>query len=66
MGEKYTEAQKRATLKYMQANTDNIQIRLPKGTKDRWRAAADAAGKSLTQYIRDAVEAATAAHKSED
>ena len=58
MGGKYTEAQKNAAIKYMQNNTDNISLRLPKGTKDAWRAAADRAGLSMTQYVRQAVETA--------
>ena len=36
MGEKYTEAQKNASIKYLKEKTDSIQIRTPKGTKDRW------------------------------
>lgn len=56
MGEKYTEAQKNASIKYLKEKTDSIQIRTPKGTKDRWREAATARGKSLNQFIVDAVE----------
>ncbi len=58
MGKEYTEAQKRASIKYIQEKTDDIRIRLPKGTKDRWKAAADLAGVSLTRFVQDAVEAA--------
>lgn len=58
MGDKYTEAQKKAALKYMQDKTDDIRLRLPKGTKDRWRAAAEHAGVSMTKFVQDAVEAA--------
>lgn len=58
MGSKYTDAQKRATQKYLADKTDNIQLRAPKGTRDRWRAAAEAEGVSLTRFIMDAVEAA--------
>ena len=61
MGSKYTEAQKAASLKYLKEKTDSIQIRTPKGTKDVWRAAAEAEGKSLQQFIIDAVEVALAA-----
>lgn len=56
MKRKYTEAQKKASIKYLKEKTDNIQLRVPKGTKDRWRAAADVKGKSLTQFVVDAVE----------
>lgn len=51
MGSKYTEAQKKASLRYMQEKTDDIRIRAPKGTKEHWRAAAEAAGMSLNQYV---------------
>ena len=54
MGAKYTEAQKAASQKYLGEKTDSIQIRTPKGTKERWREAATAA--SLNRYIMDAVE----------
>ena len=39
---------------------DNVQIRPPKGTKDRWKAAAGRAGVSMQRFIIDAVEAAVA------
>ena len=57
MGSKYTPAQKAATEKYLANNTDRITLRLPKGYKDIWAQAAQAAGISLTQYIITAVEA---------
>lgn len=56
MGEKYTEAQKKASIKYLKDKTDSIQIRTPKGTKDRWRVAAAQQGVSLNQFIAEAVE----------
>lgn len=56
MGAKYTDAQKNASMKYLGEKTDSIQIRTPKGTKERWREAAAAAGASLNRYIMDAVE----------
>lgn len=57
MGEKYTEAQKKASIKYLKEKTDSIQIRAQKGTKERWKDAATVHGKSLNQFIVDAVEA---------
>ena len=56
MGEKYTDAQKKASMKYMKEKTDSIQIRATKGTKDRWRKAAEENGKSMNQFIIEAVE----------
>lgn len=58
MGKEYTEAQKKAAIKYMQDKTDDIRLRLPKGTKDRWKAAADAAGVSMTKFVQDVIEEA--------
>ena len=60
MGSKYTEAQKAASMKYLKEKTDSIQIRTPKGTKDRWKDAAAARGISLQQLIIDTVEAVLA------
>lgn len=56
MGDKYTEAQKKASIKYLREKTDSIQIRAQKGTKERWKDAAAAHGKSLNQFIVDTVE----------
>lgn len=57
MGAKYTEAQKKASMKYLTDKTDDIRIRMPKGTKEAWQQMAQASGRSLTQFIRDCVEA---------
>lgn len=58
VGSKYTDAQKKASIKYIQEKTDDIRIRTPKGTKERWKQAADAKGMSLTQFVIEAVESA--------
>lgn len=60
MGVKYTEAQKKASMKYLTDKTDDIRIRMPKGTKEAWQQMAQASGRSLTQFIKDCVEAAGA------
>lgn len=52
----YSEAQKRATAKYMKANLEDIKIRVPKGQRERYKTAAELAGKSLNQYIIDLIE----------
>lgn len=57
MGAKYTEAQKKASMKYLTDKTDDIRIRMPKGTKEAWQQMAQASGRSLTQFIKDCVEA---------
>lgn len=53
----YTEAQKRASMKYMQEKTDDIRLRVIKGTKDRWKHYAALKNESMTVYVFDAVEA---------
>ena len=52
----YTEAQKKASIKYMSEKTDDIRLRVPKGLKDKYKAAAKKRGKSMTQFIVDCVE----------
>ena len=60
-----SKAQQRATAKYVKENYDRIEVKPEKGTKDRWRAAADAEGKSLQQFIIDTVEAVLAEQSGE-
>ena len=63
MGDKYTEAQKKASIKYLKERTDSIQIRTQKGTKERWKTAAEERGKSLNQFIVGTVETEISAKK---
>ena len=51
-----SDSQKRATMKYLQEKTDDIRLRVRKGTKARWKYCADKAGKSMTAYVHDAVD----------
>lgn len=53
-----SDAQMRANHKYRAKAYDRIELTVPKGTRDRWRALADAEGKSLTAYIVSRVEGA--------
>ena len=53
-----SEAQKKATREYLKG-LDEIRVRAKKGTKAKWKAAAEARGQSLNQFIVDAVEAET-------
>ncbi len=53
---RYSEAHNKATQKYIKNNYDEIKIRIPKGMKDEYKAMAEASGKSLNQFIIDAVE----------
>lgn len=52
----YTDAQRRATNKYQKENMDQISIRTKKGTRGRWKDAADQEGISLAQLIISSVE----------
>ena len=52
-----SKAQQKAVAKYMANNYDEIKIRPPKGSKERWQEAAAAQGKSLQRFIIDLVEA---------
>lgn len=52
----YSEAQKKATMKYLKEKTDHISLTVPKGTKERWQKAADLDGKSLSKYIIESIE----------
>lgn len=56
MSSKYTEAQNKATQKYIKKAYDSITIRTQKGTKERWKSEATKNGKSLNQFIVDSVE----------
>ena len=55
-GAMVSEAQKRATTKYEHNNYDKITVRLPKGERERWTAAATAAGQSLNAFIVQVVQ----------
>lgn len=55
-----SDKQKEYARKHQQEKLDEIKVRPPKGTKERWRAVAEEKGVSLTQFIIDAVEAALA------
>lgn len=51
----YSEAQRRAALKYRQNKLDLIQISAPKGEKEKIKQAAAAAGQSVSQYVLQAI-----------
>lgn len=52
----YTEAQKRANIKYLKEKTDDIRIRVPKGKKDEYKQQAERKGESLNAYIIRLIE----------
>ena len=44
------------TREYNKENYEQIVMRVSKGTKEKIKSAAEAAGKSMTSYIMEAVE----------
>lgn len=52
----YTEAQKKASIKYISEKTDDIRLRVKKGLKEKYKQEADKRGLSMTQFIIDCVE----------
>lgn len=53
----YSEAQKRATLKYKQKAYDKLTLEVKKGMKDVYKAQAAKRGLSLQAYIVSLIEA---------
>ena len=51
-----TEAQKRATKKWIEKALESVSIRVRKGTRDIWAEAARQQGISLAGFIQEAVE----------
>lgn len=52
----YTEAQKKASIKYMTEKTDDIRLRVPKGLKEKYQSEAEKRGLSMTKFIIECVE----------
>lgn len=55
MGGKYTEAQRKASRKYIKEKTDEIKLRVPKGFKELVKQSADSKNKSTNKYIYDLI-----------
>ena len=56
MGSKYTEAQKKASQKYMANSLDEIKLRVPKGEKELIKAHAEKYdGGSVNAFIQRAI-----------
>lgn len=53
----YSEAQKKATMKYMEKTYDRLELQLKKGMKEVYRAQAKEHGMSLNAYIISLLEA---------
>ena len=51
---KYTEAQNRASQKYIKKNLESIQFRVKKGEREYYKKAAEQMGLSLAQFFLQA------------
>ena len=54
-GVAYTDAQKRATQKYIKENLEEVRFRVKKGEKAILQEAAKEAGQSMAQYVIQAI-----------
>ena len=52
---RYTEAQKRASEKYLKESVEDIRIRVPKGQKEIIKAHAETLGESMNQFVVRAI-----------
>lgn len=50
-----TPARAKASEKYLSEKVDTLIVRLPKGEKEKVKAAADMAGVSMSKYCADAI-----------
>lgn len=55
---KYTQAQNKATQKYIKANYDEIKLRIPKGEKERIKAHAAKHNESVNGFIKRVINEA--------
>ncbi len=56
MESKNTDARRKASKKYLEEKVEDIRIRVPKGEKQRIKDYADKRGKSLNQFVTDAIQ----------
>ena len=53
---RYTEAQNRATQKYIREKLEEIKFRVRKGEKDKYKPSAERAGLSMAKFFLDAAD----------
>ena len=58
----YSQAQNKATQKYIKEHLDQLSFRVPKGERDKYKALAERADMSLAELLRRAVEEYAASH----
>ena len=61
---KYSQAQNRATQKYIRENYDSVVIRMPKGRKDKIRDFAKENGESMNGFVNRAIDETIARESS--
>lgn len=52
----YTQSQNKATQKYVRDHLESISVRVPKGKREYYKAAAVAAGLSMNQFAVQAMD----------
>ena len=55
MGNKYTDAQKRAAEKYKATRREQLNLDVPKGVKEKYKAYAQSKGVSLTKLVMELI-----------
>ena len=53
---RYSQAQNKATQKYIKNNLEEIRFRVRKGEKDKYKSAADSEGVSLSKFFITAAD----------
>lgn len=56
MGNKYTDAQKRAAEKYKATRREQLNLDVPKGVKEKYKAYAQSRGVSLTKLFTTLID----------
>ena len=51
----YNEKTRESIEKYLRANTDDIRLRVPKGTKESWKKYAEKQGTSMTRFVLETI-----------
>ena len=51
----YNEKTRASIEKYLKENTDDIRLRVPKGTKESWKKYAEEQGISMTRFVLETV-----------
>ena len=51
----YNEATKKSIMRYIKENTDDVRLRVPKGTKESWKKYAEKQGISMTRFVLDTI-----------